>query len=319
MKKRHLATIAAGVLLIPLVATTAFVQVRWDRTYDVPKPALVASTDPAVIEKGRYLAFGPAHCAACHTAPDDHPKLEAGQETQLKGGYQWVLPVANIRAANITSDPETGIGRYDDGQIARMLRHNVRPNGLPSPSFMEFNRLSDEDIVALLSYLRSTAPVRNEVPSSNYNIAGKAVMTFVVRPITAEAPPAKSPAEAPTIERGDYLVNNVANCAGCHSKRSMVDGSYTGPRLAGGGVMPINDSTNLVTPNLTPHEKTGHIAKWTEEQFIARFRAGKVIKESHMPWLEFGRMSDTDLRAIYRYLRSVPPIENETGSLVQRN
>ena len=57
---------------------------------------------------------------------------------------------------------------------------------------------------------------------------------------------------------------------------------------------------------------------WTEEQFIARFRAGKVIQESHMPWLEFGRMSDTDLRAIYRYLRSVPPIENETGPLVQR-
>ena len=74
----------------------------------------------------------------------------------------------------------------------------------------------------------------------------------------------------------------------------------------------------FVTPNLTPDPKTGHIAGWTEEQFLARFRAGRLIEGSHMPWSLFGRMSDDDIRAIYRYLRTLPPVENETGPLLQR-
>jgi hypothetical protein len=73
----------------------------------------------------------------------------------------------------------------------------------------------------------------------------------------------------------------------------------------------------IVTPNLTPDPETGRITSWTEEQFLARFRAGAVIKGTHMPWAAFGRMSDDDVRAIYRYLRTLPPVENETGPSLQ--
>ena len=131
---------------------------------------------------------------------------------------------------------------------------------------------------------------------------------------------AECPAEAPTVERGRYLVNNVANCAGCHSPRNMLDGSYAGPRLSGGTPAPLDgDETLLVTPpNLTPDPKTGHITNWTEEQFVARFRQGKIVEGSHMPWGPFGRMSDDDLRAIYRYLKSLDPVEHDTGPILRK-
>jgi mono/diheme cytochrome c family protein len=112
-------------------------------------------------------------------------------------------------------------------------------------------------------------------------------------------------------------VNDVAGCAGCHSPRSMVDGAYTGPRLSGGTPMPLDDDpdTVLVPPNLTPHATTGHITGWSEEQFIARFRAGRLQEGTHMPWSMYATMSDDDLRAVYRYLRSLDPVANDTGPL----
>jgi hypothetical protein len=62
----------------------------------------------------------------------------------------------------------------------------------------------------------------------------------------------------------------------------------------------------FVTPNLTPDPKTGHIYAWSEDAFVARFKAG-VATGSPMPWQTFSRMTDDDLRALYRYLRSLPP------------
>jgi hypothetical protein len=70
-------------------------------------------------------------------------------------------------------------------------------------------------------------------------------------------------------------------------------------------------------PNLTPDPRTGHIASWTEEQFLARFRVGMAYQGSHMPWDAYKRMSDDDLRAMYRYLMSLEPVENETGPMLQ--
>src|SRR5690606_25298330 len=101
--------------------------------------------------------------------------------------------------------------------------------------------------------------------------------------------------------------------------RSLLDGSALGPEFAGGMEMPDeSDPTKVfVTPNLTPDPKTGHITSWSEDQFVARFRAGNIRPGTHMPWAAFARMSDADLRAVYRYLRSLPPVENETGPMVQ--
>ena len=302
-----------GIVVLTAGGLVGFSAVSWDNPRDVAEVALAASSDPAVIEQGRYLAYGPAHCAYCHNPMENWGRLDAGEHVPLQGGGRFALPFGTFYAPNLTPDVETGIGRATDAQLARMLRHNVRVNGRVAMPLMEFQDLSDEDVVAVISYLRSQEPVRNEVPDAELNLLGKFLMTFMIKPIDGD-PAATAPAEEATVERGRYMAQMVANCMGCHSTRSMRDGSYIKPPFAGGMQMALdNDPTRgFVTPNLTPDPATGRITSWTEDQFVARFRAGPQFPESHMPWNAFRRMSDTDLRGIYRFLRTLEPVVNET-------
>ena len=310
MRKILLRTGATIFLLILVVLAT--ISLRWDRHFAAPYPKLAASSNPAMIARGKYLAYGPAHCGDCHVSPADFDRLRGGDSPPLSGGGAFVIPVGTIRVPNVTPDSATGVGGLSDSAIARMLRYGVRPDNRSAIPFMEFHEMSDADIVALLSFLRSQPAVRNVVADHSLNLLGKAVMAFVIKPIgPSGTPPAESPAPGPTLERGAYLVDAVSNCAGCHTKRNMVTGAYTGPRLAGGVPMetaaaaaPGAKPIELTPPNITA-DSGGRTALWTEEEFIARFHGGERIPGSPMPWLMFRRMSDDDLRAIYRYLRSV--------------
>lgn len=313
---------AAAVLAVVGAALVATVLTRWDRTFDAPMPDIGASTDSAVIATGRYLAYGPAHCAYCHNTAESGAALDRGEQPPLAGGFVFKLPVGTFRTPNLTPDAATGIGALSDGAIARMLRHGVRADGRAAVPFMNYQDLSEADLVAIISFLRSQPPVRQSVPRHDVNLLGKAVLAFVIKPIGPTAtPPRESPPLGPTVERGAYLVNAVGECAGCHTERSFVDGSYTGPRLAGGSPMEADGPPGFVAvaPNLTPDPKTGRIAAWSEDQFVARFRQGKLIPQSPMPWNAFARMTDDDLRAVYRYLRSVPAVEHETGASLRRS
>ena len=304
MIRKTLFWLAGGVVAAVIVLLIT-ITLRWNRRFDAPYPKVAASTDTAVIARGRYLAYGPAHCSDCHTAPAEYASLKSGTQPPLSGGSSFVIPVGTIRVPNITPDKETGIGLLSDSAVARVLRYGVRPDGRAAIPFMEYHELSDADLVAVISFIRSQAPVRNLVPDNSLNLLGKAVMAFVIKPIGPTAPPpAESPPSAPTAERGAYLVNAVANCAGCHSTRSMVTGAYTGPRLAGGSEMEsaANAAIKLTPPNITADGRVGQL---TEDEFVARFHAGERIPGSPMPWQAFRRIKDDDLRAIYRYLKTV--------------
>ncbi len=302
----------AGALALVVVVVAALIGLRWDRRFQAPDPPLSAVTDSAVIARGAYLAFGPAHCAECHAAPEDSAVLRRGGMPPLAGGRGFTLPPGTFRVPNLTPDSATGIGRLSDGALARMLRYGVRPDGRAAVPFMEYRDVSDADIVAIISFLRSQRPVHHPVRDHDVNLLGKAVLAFLIKPIgPTQTPPRDSPPSGATVERGAYLVRAVSNCAGCHSARSMVDGSYTGPRLAGGSPMETAGvpSIKVAPPNLTPDPKTGRITSWSENDFVARFRAGERIPGSPMPWQAFSHMTDDDLRAVYRYLRSIPAVE----------
>jgi mono/diheme cytochrome c family protein len=310
-----------GGLLVIIIALVCTVLLRWKRTFDVPLPDIQASTDSAVIATGRYLAFGPAHCAYCHTTAETGPALDRGEQPPLSGGFVFRIPPGTFRTPNLTPDRETGIGAVSDGQLARMVRNGVRRDGRAAVPFMNYHELSDADLTALISFLRSQPPVSHRVPAHDVNLLGKAVMAFVIKPIGPRStPPAESPPAGPTVERGAYLVTAVAECADCHTERSMVDGHFTGARLAGGTPFEVDGKLGMlvVPPNLTPDPKTGRITAWTEDQFVARFRQGRLIPESPMPWNAFARMTDDDLRAIYRYLRTVTPVEHDPGPSLRR-
>lgn len=279
---------------------------------------LAASSDPDVIARGRYLAYGPAHCVACHTPEGPQTAFAPGEAPPLIGGFAFRFPGGRIAAPNLTPDPETGIGSRTDAELVRMLRHNVRADGSRALPIMEYQNLTDEDVVALLSFLRSQPPVRHEVDSPRMNLvarAGLAVVAPKTRPRetgpTGGGPGAGT--DEPSVERGAYLAHDVAACASCHTRRSRT-GAYRGPRLAGGFAMPVEGDPEhvLVTPNLTPDPETGALSGVSEDQFVARFRTGPAVPGSHMPWYAYATLSETDLRSIFRYLQSVPPVRRET-------
>jgi hypothetical protein len=151
------------------------------------------------------------------------------------------------------------------------------------------------------------------VPENDFNVIGRAAKAFLLEPSGPTAPPSPRVTPAATAEYGEYLANTVANCSGCHTRRSMRTGEQLGVAFAGGLEVESHSEpgTKFVTPNLTPHPETGHITQWSEDVFVARFKNG-VATASPMPWDAYRNMTDGDLRALYRYLRSLPPAR--TGS-----
>jgi len=284
-----------------------------NKRFDAPYPNLHATNDSAMIERGRYLAYGPAHCSGCHTPLADEEKVINGEEVAFKGGRPFELPIGTLHSLNITPDDETGIGKVPDSVLARSLRYGVARDGRALFDFMPFHNLSDEDLVAVISFLRAQPAVKNEVPATKLNFIGKAVKAFLIKPVGPDGEVSKSVQQDSTAEYGKYLATYVTNCRGCHTNRSLMTGAYTGPMFAGGLKLDAADGSYCVTPNLTPDKETGVISRWTQEQFIARFRAPRAIKTSDMPWDQFRKMSDSDLKAIYRYLVSLDPIKNNVG------
>jgi hypothetical protein len=255
---------------------------------------------------------------ACHTNKSEAKAVKEGAMLPLAGGNSFKLPVGTFYTPNLTPDAETGIGRIADRELARVLRYGVMPDGRATLPFMEFHDLSDDDLTALVSFLRSQPAVRRAVPRQQFTFLGKAIMAFAIKPAGPSGEvPKVAPPEAPTVERGAYLANNVANCAGCHSRRSPLDGHYVSARFSGGMTFELEDHKHvLVTPNLTP-SKVGRITPWSEEQFVGRFGVGAGLPGTHMPWREFQRISETDARAIYRYLRTLPPSDHDPGPSLQ--
>ena len=303
---------SAIILVVLVVGLVIFVQIRAERTWDAPYPDISASQDSALIEHGRYLVYGPAHCAGCHAPRSDVARLEMGEEIPPSGGEDFILPVGTVYTPNITPDPETGIGSYTDQEIARAMRYGVKRNGQALVDFMPFYDLSDRDLTAIISYLRTVPAVRNERPQHEWNFMGKVVRAFgMIRPMGDGKIPA-APEPDTTIAYGAYLSESVANCRGCHTMRDLHTGGWIGPEYAGQMVFdvrtPAGETKYIVTPNLTPDPETGILHNWTQKAFVQRFRTGMGVPGTIMPWGQFSRMTDNDLIAIYKFLGSLEPI-----------
>lgn len=275
---------------------------RQNLEFKAPYPAIVASKDSNVINRGKHIVYSQAHCADCHSPQNVDSLLQAGIEPALNGGKLLDIGIAKIYTPNITSDSMYGIGKRTDAEIARVIRYGVHANGNAVLNFMGFQDMSDEDLAAVVSYLRTTKPVPTPTRPHEFGLMGKAIRAFLVKPVGPRLPVRKYMKPDSTAAYGEYLVTSTTNCMGCHTKRDLA-GNLSGPLMAGG-----NDIEGFITPNITPH-KNSRIYGWSEEQFVDRFRQKKRIKESPMPWNSFKLMSDAELKAIYKYLQTVPAAE----------
>ena len=328
---KKILVILISLIAICLVGFFIFVQVSWDKKYDWAAPALKTSTDSTIIARGKYLVNGPAHCVSCHVQGfDELIRADEGGDVALRGGLKFPMgPLGNLYTRNLTPDKKTGLGRYTDEQVFRMMRHGIRPDNSSSiPLLMPFWKMADEDLVAIVSYLRTLAPVENPIPDNEWTFMGKVARSIssTFKPIENPGAPASAPPMAATVERGEYLANYVTNCVGCHTKRDLMTYEAIGPEFAGGMEFEpwadfhkyLNVDTNLWvrTPNITPHPNSALSKFKTPQEFVQRFRQGRIISYSPMDWGPFSRMSDEDITAIYLYLKSLPAVENNVGELV---
>jgi mono/diheme cytochrome c family protein len=267
-----------------------------------------ATREPEAIARGRYLVYGPAHCASCHGDPAREAELRQGQQVPLSGGRAFALGIlGTLVAPNITSDSSAGIGSLSDDTVVRGLRYGISRHGRPLVPLMSFSELADDDLRAVVSYLRSVPPVSQPASPHRLSVLGD----FAVRVLLDRRGPSEPPPQRVVPERtaayGKYLAYTVAGCHGCHTQRNKLTGGLAGPAFAGGLVFDEPEG-RFVTPNLTPIAG-GIVSSLSEQEFIERFRVrGRLIAGSPMPWEAYALMTENDLAAIYRYLQALVPV-----------
>jgi mono/diheme cytochrome c family protein len=192
-----------------------------------------------------------------------------------------------------------------DSSVVRALRYGISRQGRTLAPFMSLANTSDEDLVAILSYLRSLAPVVHQVRPTRLSWVGAFGLRYFLAPQEPTQKPSKSVMPARSAEYGRYLANTIANCHGCHTRRSKLTGAFTGLPFAGG--MTFEEPTGkFVAPDLR-QAVDAPLACKSEHDFIAKFRVpGRGLSGSPMPWEAFARMTDDDLGSIYLYLKTLP-------------
>jgi mono/diheme cytochrome c family protein len=111
-------------------------------------------------------------------------------------------------------------------------------------------------------------------------------------------------------KKGEYL-SKAAGCIGCHT----AEGAGTA-RFAGGRPL-LTPFGTFYGPNITPDRETG-IGAWSEADFQRAIRLGERPDGGHyfpaFPYPAFTRMSDSDIRDLWAYLRSIAPVRNAVPS-----
>jgi len=296
------------ILFLLITGLSLTIASRQNLHYDAPYPNIHASTDSTVIARGKHLVYSSAHCIDCHHKGNPDSLIALGQEVPLSGGFVFDLPFGKIYSKNITSDKETGIGKYTDAEIARALRYGVHPDGTVVFDFMPFHNTSDEDLTAIISFLRTQHPVHNPVPDHQPNLMGNIVKAFLVKPAGPVGEVPKTVPPDTTAAYGRYIALHLAECNGCHTRRDMT-GAFVGEPFAGG-----NNIEGFMTPNLTP-DPSGRIYKWTKQDFINRFHKGRLIPGTPMPWNSFRRMTDDELTALYNFLKTLKPVHDTSAAV----
>src|SRR4030095_14919543 len=152
--------LGGSVLGIAFIAGIGLAVIEWrsKRHFDAPYPVITATQDAAVVARGEYIVHSAAACAYCHVPREQWSTLAQGKRLPLTGHHRFPLPFGTIYSANLTADPVTGIGKPSDGELAAMLRYGWRADGRAAFPLMDIH-LTDDDLTAVISYLRSQAAV----------------------------------------------------------------------------------------------------------------------------------------------------------------
>ena len=301
----------AALIVVGLMVIYFKSQARLTRSYDLPAETVAIPTDAASIEQGQHI-FRFRGCEACHSgggsldvATESHLDLPSQDLPSMEGNIYLDDPaIGKVIASNLTSG-KGGVGsQYEDEDWVRAIRHGVRPDKTPllfMPS-TEFYFLSDDDLGAVIAYVKSARPINHELTGSSLSLTGRAVMTLVptVTFIPAELIPHNgqrpvAPEVGITPAYGEYLTHS---CKVCHGLTMS------------GGPIPGFPSSWPPAPNLTFGEGSA-LPSWTEGDFVTTIRTGitpegREVRGDYMPWGSYTFMNDEELKAVWVYLQSLP-------------
>jgi len=291
--------------LLTLISTTLLVIAligfyKLNERYDNPVANVQVTGTAAQIARGQQLAH---MCVNCHATDSQLPL--SGTDMAAKFPFP---PLGTLYAPNLT--PSGNITDWTDGEVIRAIREGVHKNGrslLIMPA-VTYRNLSDDDVQALVAYLRSQPATGGLTPSTQFNLLG-ALFLNLGDFQTAQQPVGSVTAPQPgTPEYGKYMVD-ILGCRFCHGDQlqGKLDNGQPGP--------PPGPNLTLIVP------------KWTEEQFMTFFNTGELpggktvpiltlpsgFSEPRMPWpMVRAATTDEELMAMYAYLHSLPLLEGPT-------
>ena len=274
--------LAALLLLVIVALVVVYVvsSLAIRRTYNFPESTVRAATDSASLAWGRHLLEAIGKCQECH-------------DGDLGGKVMVDAPAFGRLAASNLTRGRGGIDGYSDADFERAIRHGVGRDGrplvfMPSDAFAP---MTDEDLAAVIGYLRTFAPVDRQPPELRVGPVARALYlagNFPLLPVEMIAHDTTRPRQTPgvTVEYGEYLTTS-GGCRSCH-----------GQKLAG--------DANPDAPDIT----VGRLAGWTEEDFFRALREGlrpdgTGLDPAKMPWVRSGLMTDDEIRAVWTYMRSL--------------
>ncbi|MGB8648613.1 MAG: cytochrome c [Anaerolineae bacterium] len=277
-----------GLVVIAVIGTMLNTDARLNKTYTIADETIPAPTDPATLARGKRWAQ--AYCADCHG-------------DNLAGVNKWLdIPnLITVDSANLTSG-KGGVGReFKDTDWVRAIRHGVDPEGKPMlmPASADYYYLGDQDLAAIIAYVKTVPPVDHETQDLVLSPPGKILYGIgafgnlaPAETIPHNVRPAAAPQPGVTAQYGEYLVN-TGGCRACH-----------GPQFAGG------KDPNPAAPPVPGLGPGSDYAKWTDADWIKAMRtgitpSGKALTD-FMPWKSVGQLTDEELKAIYQYLKTLP-------------
>ncbi|MEO8809314.1 MAG: c-type cytochrome [Rhodanobacter sp.] len=291
MKRLLLRTLLA--LVVVVVVLAGFVWARsgylLQRTWRVDEVGLTLPTDAVSIANGRHLAVTRG-CTDCH-----------GQD--MGGTVVMSAPlIGQMAAPNLTRGKDGVVSAFTVVDWERAIRHGVGPDGhglLLMPSD-EMSGLTDGDTADLIAWLRRLPPVERASGRAFVGPVGRVLLAFGKFPLIAadridqHAAHVARITPAANASYGRYLVQG---CSGCH-----------GPHLSGGAIPGMPPQAPKAA-NLTPDPLTG-LGHWSKADFYRALRQGRrpdgSMLDPFMPWQSIRMASDTELDALWAYLRTVP-------------
>jgi mono/diheme cytochrome c family protein len=299
-------------VFVAVLSFIGFLEVRGIPKYDVEKIDFPkVQVTPERVTQGAKIAA--VQCMVCHR----------GSDGKLSGRLLHELPpeFGEIHSANITQSKEHGIGNWPDADIAYLLRTGCKPDGQFLPVYMpKFPHLSDEDLKSVIAFLHSDQPCVQaseiaKVPSKP-SLLTKFLCLVAFKKIPYPRAPISEPDSNDFVAYGHYLVTGRYDCYPCHSadfKSVNMEFPEKTPGFMGGGNTLITLEKKVrFSANLTPDQSTG-LGGWTQDDFAnamlhQKNKAGKSLRE---PMLPYNGMTDAEIKGIWKYIQTVPPIKNE--------